>query len=277
MRPLGRLDEAPPGDSSAEVAAPTPPRRRTALVVGAAVLALALTAFLSYRLGTSSENATALPSASPKPSPSPALTTSQVYEALAPSIVLIQMVNAAGLVEATGTGVIANADGLVLTALHVVKDGGRISLTFADGTQSAAVVAGADPEIDIAVLEPEELPALVVPAKIGNSGRLAVGADVVAIGNQLGLTGSTTAGVVSGLNRSAQSEDGTTLSGLIQFDAAVNPGSSGGPLVNMKGETIGIVVAIANPTDAGTFVGVGFAVPIGTALGPGGAGPAPQQ
>lgn len=278
MRPLGRLDEAPPGDSSAETAvSPPPPRSRHALLIGAAVLVLALTAFLSYGLGSSSDTATPRASASPKPSPSPALTTAQVYEALAPSIVLIQTVNAAGLVESTGTGVVANAEGLVLTALHVVKGGGRISLTFADGTQSAAEVAGSDPEIDIAVLVPEELPAVVVPAKIGNSGRLGVGDDVVAIGNQLGLTGSTTSGVVSGLNRSAESEDGVTLSGLIQFDAAVNPGSSGGPLVNTKGETIGIVVALANPTEAGTFVGVGFAVPIGTALGPGGAGPAPQQ
>jgi S1-C subfamily serine protease len=106
--------------------------------------------------------------------------------------------------------------------------------------------------------------------------RLSVGDDVVAIGNQLGLTFSTTSGVVSGLGRSARGTNGNTLEGLIQFDAAVNPGSSGGPLVNTRGETIGIVVALANPTDAGTFVGIGFAVPIGSALAAGG-GPAPQQ
>jgi S1-C subfamily serine protease len=102
---------------------------------------------------------------------------------------------------------------------------------------------------------------------LGNPGRLAVGNDVVAIGNQLGLTSSATAGVVSGLDRTAANPDGTKLSGLIQFDAAVNPGSSGGPLLNGRGELVGIVVALANPTSAGTFVGVGFAVPITSAGG----------
>jgi S1-C subfamily serine protease len=93
----------------------------------------------------------------------------------------------------------------------------------------------------------------------------------------LGLTSSATAGVVSGLERSASGEDGVSLSGLIQFDAAVNPGSSGGPLVNTRGETIGIVVALANPTTADTFIGIGFAVPIGAAVAAGRGGPGPQQ
>jgi S1-C subfamily serine protease len=111
---------------------------------------------------------------------------------------------------------------------------------------------------------------------LGNAGRLAVGDSVTAIGNPLGLTRSATAGVVSGLNRAASGVDGTNLAGLIQFDAAVNPGSSGGPLVNDRGETVGVVVALANPTDAGTFIGVGFAVPIGAAVA-GGGGRGPQQ
>ena len=103
---------------------------------------------------------------------------------------------------------------------------------------------------------------------------MAIGDEVVAIGNQLGLADSTTAGVVSGLNRSAGD-----LHGLIQFDAAVNPGSSGGPLANNRGQVVGIVVALANPSGAGTFIGIGFAVPIGAALGPGttGDGPQPQR
>jgi S1-C subfamily serine protease len=109
---------------------------------------------------------------------------------------------------------------------------------------------------------------------------VSVGDRVVAIGNQLGLTRSTTAGVVSGLNRVATGKNATRLAGLIQFDAAVNPGSSGGPLVNTKGQTVGIVVALANPTAAETFIGVGFAVPIATALAVGDDGdgpPGPQQ
>jgi S1-C subfamily serine protease len=101
---------------------------------------------------------------------------------------------------------------------------------------------------------------------------------VVVVGNQLGLTSSTTAGVVSGLNRTAAIPDGTKLTRLIQFDAAVNPGSSGGPLVNARGDAIGMVVALANPTPAGTFVGVGFAVSVSDALGVTGPGErAPQQ
>jgi S1-C subfamily serine protease len=90
---------------------------------------------------------------------------------------------------------------------------------------------------------------------------------VVAIGNPLGLSATTTSGVVSGLNRSFAREKGGDLSGLIQFDAAVNPGSSGGPLINDHAQVVGIVVALANPTSAGTFIGIGLAVPIGAALG----------
>jgi S1-C subfamily serine protease len=138
-----------------------------------------------------------------------------------------------------------------------------------------AHIASEDAENDIAALTVETLPTVLVPAVLGGS-RLNVGDGVVAIGNQLGLTSSATAGVVSGLDRVATGNDGTTLRGLIQFDAAVNPGSSGGPLVNARGETIGVVVALANPTPAGTFIGIGFAVPIGTAVSAGG-GQGPQQ
>jgi len=239
--------------------------------LGLAVLLL-VTALLSYRWGLGRAPVGA---AAPAPSPtaSPALTTAQVYAALAPSVVTVR---GAG----TGAGVVANADGLVLTAYHVVRGARTITVSFADGTVSPATLAGSDPANDIAALLPATAPTVVVPAVLGNAGRLAVGDDVVAIGNQLGLTGTTTAGVVSGLDRAATGERGTRLRGLIQFDAAVNPGSSGGPLVNDRGETVGIVVALLNPTDAGTFVGVGFAVPIGTALAAGGDGsgpPGPQQ
>jgi S1-C subfamily serine protease len=177
----------------------------------------------------------------------------------------------------SGTGVIVNADGTVMTALHVVKDAAAIRITFADGTASPATVTAADPAHDIATLAPTTLPSVVVPAVIGNAGRLKVGDPVVAIGNPLGLTLSTTTGVVSGLDRGERGSDGTNLTGLIQFDAAVNPGSSGGPLVNANGQTVGIVVALANPTSAGTFIGIGFAVPIGAAVAGGGGSRAPQQ
>ncbi len=272
----GRSEQATPGNSVTEAGVPAPPRKRRAIWIPAAILGLvALIAFVVFR-PASTDSARPLPSASPKPSPKP-LSTAEIYAALAPSVVVIETINpATKQVTATGTGVIANADGVILTALHVVSDGGAIRVTFADGTEAAAEVLDSDPAIDIAALGASALPGVVVPATLGSSGRMAVGDNVVAIGNQLGLTFSATAGVVSGLERVATGTNGVKLNGLIQFDAAVNPGSSGGPLVNARGETIGIVVALANPTDAGTFVGVGFAVPIGMALGAGG-GPAPQQ
>jgi S1-C subfamily serine protease len=257
---------------------PAPPARRRLLVAGAiAVVVLVLTAFVVTRCGADGAPR-ARPSASPKPSASPALTTAQIYSALAPSVVLVEAANGStDQVEATGTGVIANAAGIIITARHVIEGAGAIRVVFADGTRSPATLVAEDPAIDIAALAATTLPTVVVPAVLGSSGRLAVGDDVVAIGNQLGLTSSATAGVVSGLDRSAKGTGGTGLAGLIQFDAAVNPGSSGGPLVNAKGETVGIVVALANPTSDGTFIGIGFAVPIGAAVGAAGGGRGPQQ
>jgi len=261
-------------------AEPPPPRRRPRreVMIGAVVvIALIVIAFFSFR-SISGEEPRARPSASPRPSAPPELKPAEIYAALAPSVVTIEtLAKGTDRVTGSGTGVIANGEGVILTALHVVSGGGDIRVRFADGTPAAARILASDPEIDIAALAPSDLPNVVVPATLGNSGRLAVGDSVVAIGNQLGLTSSATSGVVSGLNRATRGSDGTSLSGLIQFDAAVNPGSSGGPLVNTRGETIGIVVALANPTEAGTFIGIGFAVPIGAALGAAGDGQGPQQ
>jgi S1-C subfamily serine protease len=196
----------------------------------------------------------------------------EIYAALSPSVVSIEARN--GTTGSRGTGVIVNADASILTALHVVNGATEIRVLFADGTQSSAAIVTADPAMDIALLAPVALPSLVVPAVLG--GGLAVGETVIAIGDQLGLAQSTTVGVVSGLDRTAPGEGGATLPGLIQFDAAVNHGSSGGPLVNTRGETVGIVVALANPTDAGTFIGIGFAVPIGMAVAAGDGQQIPQ-
>jgi S1-C subfamily serine protease len=159
--------------------------------------------------------------------------------------------------------VVAN-DGTILTANHVIAGGGTISVTFADGTTTNAAVVAADPKLDIATLTPAQLPQVVVPATLG--GGASVGAPVVAIGNPLGLTDSVSAGVISGLDRTADTDHGT-FSGLIQFDASVNPGSSGGPLLDAHGLVIGIVVSLAAPDGQDAFAGIGFAVPIGAALG----------
>jgi S1-C subfamily serine protease len=171
-----------------------------------------------------------------------------------------------------GSGVVVNADGSVLTALHVVDGADRIQVEFADGTRAAATVTAARPEHDIAVLAVDGLPEVVVPAVL--AGPPPVGDAVFAVGNPLGLQRSLTAGVVSAVDRTITAPRGPALGGLIQFDAAVNPGNSGGPLLNRAGQVVGIVTALANPANQDFFVGVGFAVPIATA---GGAAGGPQQ
>jgi len=209
--------------------------------------------------------------ASPTPTPTPTLTVPDIYQRVAPSVVTIR----AG--DDLGTGVIVADNGTILTADHVIANGGSITVTFADGTVANARVASANKAMDIAVLSPAKLPQVVVPATVG--GAADIGASVVAIGNPLGLTDSVSAGIVSGLNRTADTDTGKR-SGLIQFDAAVNPGSSGGPLLDSRGMVVGIVVAIADPDGQDAFAGIGFAVPIGAALGggngSGGPGKGPQ-
>jgi S1-C subfamily serine protease len=164
-----------------------------------------------------------------------------------------------------GTGVVVNARGAVLTALHVIQDADRIQLRFTDGTRTTAQVLRRQPENDIAVLEPDRLPEVVVPAVLGGAAQ--IGDAVFPVGNPLGLEDSLTAGVVSAVGRSIPTESGRTLKGLIQFDAAVNPGNSGGPLLDRDGHVVGVVTALANPSRQPYFVGIGFAVPISTAGG----------
>jgi S1-C subfamily serine protease len=168
--------------------------------------------------------------------------------------------------------VVVTRGGTILTALHVVDGAKRVRVAFADGTKSPASIAGADPANDIAVLQPGRRPEVVVPAVLGGGGQ--VGDDAYAVGHPLGYVGSLSAGVISGLDRSAEGESGRRLQGLIQIDTAVNPGNSGGPLLNRAGQVIGIVTGIANPSRDGYFIGIGFAVPIGTA---GGAADAPPR
>jgi S1-C subfamily serine protease len=193
----------------------------------------------------------------------PAPTGVQVYDALQPSLVLVRTEAGTG---GLGSGVVVNEAGQVLTAHHVLNGATEVEVVFADGTRSGATVVTADPANDLALLAPTALPDVVVPAVLG--GGVRIGDAVYPLGNPFGFTGTLTAGVVSGLGRTLQREDGAgELSELIQFDAAVNPGSSGGPLVDAGGQVVGIVTALANPTQQRTFVGLGFAVPITTAGG----------
>ncbi len=162
-----------------------------------------------------------------------------------------------------GTGVVIIDNGTILTNLHVVQGAEQITVTFADGTESPAGIVNMQPENDLAVLRAHKLPDDLQAATMRSTGDLAPGDEVVAIGFPFGIGPSVSAGVVSGLGRGFRSPDGGQLmSNLIQFDAAANPGNSGGPLVTMDGQVVGIVTAILNPTPARTFLGIGFAVPI---------------
>jgi S1-C subfamily serine protease len=189
------------------------------------------------------------------------------YQQILPSLVEIETERPSSSGESTGlgAGVIVNARGSILTALHVVDGAKSIRVSFIDGTESAAAIASTDPEHDIAVLKPQHGPETIVPAVLGGGGQ--VGEEAYAVGHPLGYFGSMTSGVISGLDRSVKVKDGRTVRGLIQFDAAVNPGNSGGPLLDRSGQVIGIVTALANPSRDGYFIGIGFAVPIGTAGG----------
>ncbi len=162
-----------------------------------------------------------------------------------------------------GTGVVIIDNGTILTNLHVVQGAKSIEVTFADGHKSEAVVLGVQPEHDLAVLRARSIPDDLQAATMRSTSDLAPGDEVVAVGFPFGIGPSVSAGVVSGLKRDFRSPEGKrVLSNLIQFDAAANPGNSGGPLVTMDGNVVGIVTAIMNPTEQATFIGIGFAVPI---------------
>jgi S1-C subfamily serine protease len=172
------------------------------------------------------------------------------------------------LERSVGSGVLISDAGLILTNLHVVSGSKKIMVTFFDGFETEAEVVGLRPENDLAIIKVKKLPDDIEPATMGGSGNLRPGDEVVAVGFPFGMGPSVSGGVVSGLNREFRSPEGErSLTGLIQFDAAANPGNSGGPLVNMAGEVVGIVTAIYNPSGSRTFIGIGFAVTMEAAGG----------
>lgn len=230
----------------------------------------------------------AMASATPRPAAS-----ALVYQVIQPSLVLIETGLGTGPggsaryeprdndgmhfvqdeVDGLGTGVIVNANGQILTSLHIVASASILRVTFADGTKAKAEVVGAQPENDIAVLQPDTLPEEVIPATLGNPYAMRIGDEAFVVGNPFGLYGSMSAGVISGFHRTYQSPSGEALQDLIQFDAATNPGTSGGPLLNRYGQVVGIVTMLLNPTKQNVFIGIGFAVPITTAGGAAGLPP----
>ena len=168
--------------------------------------------------------------------------------------------------EGVGTGVVIVDTGIILTNLHVVNGADSVQIEFFDGLESEATVIGVRPEHDLAVLQAKKLPDDLVAATLRSSGDLVPGDEVIAVGFPFGIGPSVSSGVISGLNREYRSPQGKRqLTNLIQFDAAANPGNSGGPLVTADGEVVGIVTAILNPTEQHVFIGIGFAVPIESA------------
>jgi len=172
----------------------------------------------------------------------------------------------------SGSGVVIVNRGTILTSLHVVAGASRIRVMFADGLESEAKIVSRHPENDLAVLQAQTVPDDLAAASMRPKADLKPGDAVVAVGFPFGIGPSVTAGVVSGLKRQFRTTAGDNLSNLIQFDAAVNPGSSGGPLLNAAGEVVGIVTAMLDPGGGG-FAGIGFAVPIETARGAAGSAP----
>jgi len=164
-----------------------------------------------------------------------------------------------------GSGFVYDNLGHIITNAHVIEGAIKATVTFLDGTQYDAKIVGKDKFTDIAVIKVSEKPRLLHPLRLGDSSQLHVGEPVAAIGNPFGLSGSMTSGIVSQIGRLLPSQDsGFSIPDVIQTDAAINPGNSGGPLLNMKGEVVGINTAIQSMS--GEFSGIGFAVPSNTAL-----------
>ncbi|MFI5838461.1 S1C family serine protease [Catenuloplanes sp. NPDC051500] len=293
LSPLG-LPAAPPAPPAPPVPPFYPPinggpvggngrprRRRHALVAAAFALAIAAGTtggVIGNTLGNDGPAATTAASATTAVPASTITSLSGVVEAVAPSIVTINIQN--GQSAALGSGVILSADGLVLTNNHVIADGGTVTVDLADGRTVSATVVGADAAHDLAVLQLKNVSGLTA-ATLGDSDALTAGQTVLAFGSPLGLEGTVTSGIVSALHRETtentgeqqpqspfdrvQDQQGNTLTDLIQTDAAINSGNSGGALVDTAGRVIGINVAIATTGDSTGNIGVGFAIPVNTA------------
>ena len=198
----------------------------------------------------------------------------KAYEAIAGAVVRVvaltgdqddadEDIEQKAMQRSLGTGFVIIDNGTILTNLHVVSGAKKLRVRFADGTESDAQMIGAQPENDLAVLKADKLPDDLEVATMRSTADLRPGDHVIAVGHPFGIGPSVSYGVVSGLKRAFRSPEGEkTLSNLIQFDAAANPGNSGGPLVTMDGNVVGIVTAILNPSEQRTFIGIGFAVPI---------------
>ena len=185
----------------------------------------------------------------------------EIYNQIKHSVVLIQI--NVGLTNAgLASGFVYDEKGYIITNYHVVEGANTIQVTFLDGNITGASKVGEDPYSDLAVVKVNPQVTTLYPVILGKSSNLTVGEPVAAIGNPFGLSDTITAGIVSALERTLDAPGGYVIADIIQVDAAINPGNSGGPLVNLKGQVVGMNTAIITAT--GTFAGVGFAIPSDT-------------
>ncbi|CAN5864614.1 trypsin-like peptidase domain-containing protein [soil metagenome] len=164
------------------------------------------------------------------------------------------------IASGSGSGFLFDDRGHVLTNYHVIEEADLLQVGLFDGSVHDAEVIGADPNNDVAVLRIDAPPELIFPLTLGESASLRVGQKVLAVGNPFGLERTLTTGIVSSLDRTLKAKNGRIIKGIIQTDAAINPGNSGGPLLNARGEVVGINTAIYS--EVGQSAGIGFAVPI---------------
>ena len=260
-----------PFPSAAPAAPPTspPPKRfRRGLLIALAALTVAggagsgavTAALIDHGAQTSSAGTVATTTSTSTSSTSTTATT--VYKQDSPSVVTITAIvsGAQGTGQATGSGIVLDTNGDILTNEHVIAGGRQIQVTFSDGRTVNASLVGSNSSADLAVLRVSVAASTLQPVALGNSDSVQVGDTVYAIGSPFGLSGTLTEGIVSNLNQSGAGLGGSNLTGLIQTDAAINPGNSGGALVNAQGQVIGINNSIISPVDGN--VGVGFAIPI---------------
>jgi S1-C subfamily serine protease len=273
---------------------------RSLLVLGSAVLAALLAVGLNAIVAPPDRKLTqgdidAAVVHTLKKRPRDASDAAKAYDVIRPSVVLVRRLGEEKKSKATrrddagaegsgdakkfsltgvGTGVVFSEDGMIFTNLHVVAGADDIGVVFADGTESEVELLDAQPENDLAVLRAKTLPDDLRPATLRSTRGLKTGDEVLAVGFPFGIGPTATWGVVAGLRREHYSEEGRrNLIDLIQFDAAANPGNSGGPLVTRDGDVVGIVTSILNPTDTAFFVGIAFAVPIENAAKAAGVSP----
>ena len=190
-----------------------------------------------------------------------------VFDQVRPSVVTVNTttIRRRSRNDGEGTGIVLDNNGRILTNSHVIEGASRIQVVLNNGRSLDATVLATDPDNDLAVIGVNAPSGTLHPAKLGDSSKLYVGQPVLAIGNPLGYEASLTEGIISGLDRTFQDTQGPQMNHLIQSDAAINPGNSGGPLINGRGEVIGINALLDNADGSDTFSGLGFAVPINLA------------